>query len=178
MAVEKSRHSAIELAIAVTKLLLLACALPLIAASVAGYSPAPALALLMSTFIIEYGAAPVGLGLKFHPLYVLFTLCCVALGVTLFIFDIIDILGGHSERVKRFLERSAERGRNSRILARYGIYGLVPCVMTLGFYACPPVSCIFGWNRGLSVLLIMAGFAGVSVATILVTLGVFGLFSG
>lgn len=169
-------HYALHIAYAAGKLLLLAVALPLLPAWVLGFSLPAVLALIGSTFIIEYGAAPVGLGLGLNPIYVLFTLTSIALGVTLFLFDILDTLGEHSKRVRGFLERSAQRGKASSLLSKYGIYGLVPCVMTLGFYVCPPVACVFGWNRDLSLVLILAAYTGISVATILLTLGVFDLF--
>ena len=170
------KHPAGILVAATAELLVLAGVLPFLGAFVLGYSPAAVAALVASAFIIEYGAAPVGLALGLSPLYVLVVLCSVALGVTLFLFGIIDAAGEHSERVQRFLAWSAEKGRKSRILARYGIYGLIPCVITLGFYVCPPVAGVFGWRRDLSVLMIMAGFAGIAIAMILLTAGIFDLF--
>jgi hypothetical protein len=161
---------------AVLKLVLIGIALPLLPLLVLDIPLPAALALMGSTFVIEYGAAPVGIGLGLHPVYVLVVLTCVAVAVTLFLFDIIDTLGEHSERVKGFLDRSAELGRKSGMLSKYGIYGLVPCVMTLGFYACPPVACVFGWKRDLSLLMIMAGYIGISIATVLLTMGIFDLF--
>jgi hypothetical protein len=173
---EALSHYAGHIAVALAKLLLLAVALPLLFTFLFGLSLPATLALIGSTLVIEYGAAPVGIGLGLHPIYVLFTLTCIAFGVTLFLFDILDTLGEHSERVAGFLKRSEERGRNSPILSKYGIYGLVPCVMTLGFYVCPPISCVFGWKRDLSILMIMTGYTGISIATILLTLGIFDLF--
>jgi len=161
---------------AVLKLVLIGIALPLLPLIVLDIPLPAALALMGSTFVIEYGAAPVGIGLGLPPAYVLFMLTCIALGVTLFLFDIIDTLGEHSERVKTFLDRSAKLGRKSTMLSKYGIYGLVPCVMTLGFYACPPVASVFGWKRDLSLLMIMAGYTGISISTVLLTLGIFDLF--
>lgn len=175
---DERKHPAGIIAVAIAKLLVLAGILPFLGTFVLGYSPAATTALVASTFIIEYGAAPVGLALGLPPLYVLFVLCSVALGVTLFLFGIIDALGEQSARVRGFLARSAERGEKSRILATYGIYGLIPCVMTLGFYVCPPVAGIFGWRRDLSVLMIMAGYTGISIATVLLTLGIFDIFLG
>jgi hypothetical protein len=92
-------------------------------------------------------------------------------------FDIFDTLGEHSGRIANFLARSGERARKSKILSKYGIYGLVPCVMTLGFYACPPIVWVFGWRRDLSILMTMAGYAAISIVTILVSLGIFDLLS-
>lgn len=164
-----------HLAGAVVKLLLIAIALPLLPAIVSGEPFAAVLALMTSTFVIEYGAAPIGIGMGLTPLYVLLVLTCIALGVTLFLFDIFDMMGEHSQRVARFLNHAGERARQSKILSKYGIYGLVPCVMTLGFYACPPVAWVFGWRRDVSILMIMTGYIAISVVTVLISLGIFDL---
>jgi hypothetical protein len=92
-------------------------------------------------------------------------------------FDIFDTLGEHSERIANFLAGSGERARQSKVLSQYGVYGLVPCVMTLGFYACPPIAWVFGWRRDLSILMTMAGYAAISIVTILVSLGIFDVLS-
>jgi hypothetical protein len=97
----------------------------------------------------------------------------VALGITLFLFDIFDTLGRHSGRVATFLTRSEEKVKQSRFISNYGIYGLVPCILTLGFYVCPPVSWALSWRRDQSVILIMGGFIAISAILIVVTLGLF-----
>ncbi len=138
--------------------------------------PIPAtLALITSTLIIEYGAGPIGLGLGLHPAFVLLDLTSVALGVTLFLFDIFETLDRHSGRVARFLERSEAKVKESALISKYGIYGLVPCVLTLGLYVCPPVSWALVWRRDHSLLLIMGGFIAISAILILVTLGLFSI---
>ncbi len=138
--------------------------------------PVPStITLISGTLVIEYGAAALGVGLGLPPLYILYVLSCVALGVTLTLFGIFDLLGKHSERVSRFLEMSSARAERSVFLKKYGSYGLVPCVITLGFYVCPPVSWVLGWPRARSVILIMAGYITISVVTILATLGFFAI---
>jgi hypothetical protein len=151
----------------------LAVVLPLAPAFVFNIPVASVLALIASTIVIEYGAAAVGVGMGLPPHYVLFALACIALGVTLTLFDIFDLLGRHSERVSGFLAKSSERAGRSVFLKKYGIYGLVPCVITLGFYVCPPVSWVMGWPRSTSILLIMGGYIGISLVTILATIGFF-----
>jgi hypothetical protein len=162
-----------DLAMTITKGILLAIILPLAPALLFNFPLPSVLAFIASTFVIEYGAAAVGVGVGLPPLYILFALTCVALGVILTLFDIFDLLGRHSERVLRFLAGSSERAGRSVFLKKYGIYGLIPCVITLGFYACPPVSWVMGWPRQKSILLIMGGYIGISVVTILVTTGFF-----
>jgi hypothetical protein len=160
---------------AVIKFILVAIALPLLPALAFRESLASTLALMTSTFVIEYGAAPIGIGMRLHPLYVLFVLTCIAAGVTLFMFDIFDMMGEHSERVARFLQHAGERAGKSKILSTYGIYSLVPFVMTLGFYACPPVAWVFGWSRHKSILMIMTGYVAISVVMVLISVGIFDL---
>jgi uncharacterized membrane protein len=164
-----------HLAGAIVKLLLIAIALPILPVIVFNEPFAPVLALMTSTFVIEYGAAPIGIGMGLNPFYVLFVLICIAVGVTLFLFDIFDMMGEHSERVARFLDAAGTRAKKSKILSKYGIYGLVPCVMTLGFYACPPIAWVFGWRRDISILMIMTGYCSVSVVTVLISMGIFDL---
>jgi thiol:disulfide interchange protein len=149
--------------------------LPLVPAFTGTIPLTSALALITGTFVIEYGAAALGIGLGLPPLYILYVLVCVALGVTLTMFGIFDVLGVYSKKVSRFLKKSEERAGRSLFLKKYGMYGLVPCVITLGFYACPPVSWVLGWPRNRSILLIMAGYITISIVTLLVTMGFFSI---
>ena len=160
---------------AIVDVLVLVFVLPLCTAFLLNISLPSTVALITGTLIIEYGAAPIGIGLGLHPVFVLYVLVCVALGVILALFDLFDVLGEHSERVSGFLKRSSERAEHSAFLTRYGVYGLVPGVMILGFYICPPVSWILGWPRTRSILLIMAGYITISIVTILATMGIFSL---
>ena len=166
-------HFLRQMSITITRGLILAVILPIAPAFIFNMSIASTLALITATFVIEYGAAAVAVGLDLPPLYILYVLTCVALGVTLTLFDIFDLLGVHSKKVSRFLKKSEERAGRSMFLKKYGIYGLVPCVITLGFYVCPPVSWVLGWPRGRSILLIMAGYITISIVTILATMGFF-----
>jgi len=160
---------------AIIKALVLVVVLPLTIAFFFTIPLPSTLALITSTLIIEYGAAPIGLGLGLPPVFVLCVLVCVALGVTLVLFDIFAIMGEHSEKVSRFLKKSSDRAKQSSFLTKYGIYGLVPGVMTLGFYVCPAVSWVLGWPKTRSILLIMAGYISISIITILATMGIFSL---
>lgn len=150
--------------------------LPLPAAFITGRSLPVTAALMGSTFIIEYGAAPVGIFGGLDPFFVLFVLCCIALGVTLLLFSLCGTLEGHWPRFARFLARSRKRAQSSTLLAKYGIYGLVPLVMVLGFYVCAPAACIFGWRRGPAMALIMAGYIAACTVTILLTRGAIMVF--
>lgn len=154
---------------AISKGVMLALVIPLATALFFVIPTMPTLVLIGTTLLIEYGAAPVGVGLGLPPLFVFFVLACVALGVILVLFDIFDSIGDHSERVRTFLERSRKRAADSAILAKYGIYGLVLVVLTLGFYICPPIVWVCGWDKKRSILFTMAGYCLVSAILILVT---------
>jgi len=160
---------------AIAKCVGLVLVLPFAAASLFSQSLPATIAVITSTLIIEYGAAPIGIGLGLHPAFVLLVLTSVALGITLFLFDLFDTLGRHSKRVAQFLARSEEKVKQSTILSRYGMYGLVPCVLTLGFYVCPPVAWALAWRRDYAVLLIMGGFIAISAILVLATLGLFSI---
>jgi len=160
-----------QLDVAVGKFLLIAIILPMIPAFILDLPAGSTLALMASTFIIEYGAGPVGTGLGLPPVFVLWVVVCVALGITLLLFNILDALAGHSARVSAFLAPSEERAKRSKLISRYGIYGLFPGAMILGIYVCSPVSRILGWNRRYSVVLIITGYAVAATVTILATIG-------
>jgi uncharacterized membrane protein len=164
-----------DLCPAITRGFLLAIVLPLIPVFLFGFPLSSGLALISGTLIIEYGAAALGIGLGLHPIYILYVLACVAFGITLTMFDIFDILGENSTIVSRFLKKSEEKAHRSELLTKYGILGLVPCVIIFGFYVCPALSRILGWRRDLSIFLIMVGYIFISVVTLLATIGFFRL---
>ena len=165
-----------QLGIAIAEFLLLVFALPIIGALLLAVSIPATIALITTTLLIEYGAAPVGIGLGLNPFFVLTVISSVAAGVILLLFGIFDTLGTQSERIARFLDRSKNRAERSKLFAKYSIFGLVPCVMILGFYVCPAVSWVLSWHRNYSILLTLAGYVMISTVTILATLGIIGIF--
>ncbi|OPX62589.1 MULTISPECIES: small multi-drug export protein [unclassified Methanoregula] len=152
-------------------------ALPVPAAIVTGRSVPVTLALVGSAFVIEYGAAPVGILGGLDPLFVLFALSCIALGITLLLFGLCGTLEERWPRFARFLERTRAKVQGSTILAKYGVYGLVPLVMILGFWVCAPAACISGWRRDLATVLIMTGYIIACIVTILATQGAIGILT-
>ncbi|NMB79138.1 MAG: hypothetical protein GYA23_08600 [Methanomicrobiales archaeon] len=152
---------------AISKGIMLILVIPLAVALLFAIDTIATLGLIGTTFVIEYGAAPVGVGLGLPPLFVFFVLTCVALGVIIALFDIFDSVSDHSERVRKFLERSKKRADASIILSKYGIYGLVVVVLTLGFYICPPIAWVCGWDRKQSILYTMAGYCLITAALII-----------
>jgi hypothetical protein len=166
-------HYLRDLIITITRGIVFIGILPFVPALLFNIPVPSTLALISGTLVIEYGAAALGVGLGLPPYYILYVLTCVALGVTLTLFGIFDLLGMHSARVSRFLEKSSGRAGRSVFLKKYGIYGLVPCIIIFGFYVCPPVSWVLGWPRVRSVVLIMAGYITISIVTIFATMGFF-----
>lgn len=154
---------------AISKGVMLALVIPLATALLFAIPTMPALVLIGTTLVIEYGAAPIGVGLGLPPVFVFFVLTCVALGVILLLFDLFDSIGDHSERVRRFLDRSRKRAADSAILAKYGIYGLVVVVLTLGFYICPPIAWVCGWDKKRSILYTMIGYCLITAVLIIFT---------
>ena len=163
---------------AILQCVLFVLVLPLGTALCLDLSPLLTLALISSTLVIEYGAAPVGIALGLPPAFVLFVIVIVALGVILLLFALFEILGERSERIARFLKNARTRVTASPFLTRYGIYGIVPGVILLGIYVCPPVSWVLGWRRDHAIILMMAGYVAVSLFTILISTGIIHLITG
>jgi hypothetical protein len=149
----------------------LALVLPIVSAYLLGLSPASTFALIASAFLIEYGAVPIGIGIGLPPIYVLCAAISIEAGIFLGIYGIIDTLGETSDRVAGFLEKTKTIAGRSRMFARYGILGLFPCEILIGVYICAPVSRLFGWQKGRSFAITMAGYGVAALVTTLATLG-------
>ncbi len=128
--------------------------------------------LVIATFTIEYGAAAVGLAIGLPPGYVLTVMASTAFSISMIAFCILDGLGARSPRVAAFVDRTHRKYGSSRMLQRYGPYALIPGVMTVGLYVCPPLIWILGWDRRRSILLMMLGFIASAAATLLAAMGV------
>lgn len=115
------------------------------------------LALVGSTFLIEYGAVIPGIALGIGYLPTIVIISAVALSVILTSLELFDTLEKESDRVKNFLE-AIEKGRITGFVSKYGIWGLLPGIAVLGFYVCPGISWIFSWKRCYSVVLMLTGF--------------------
>ncbi|MDI6719730.1 MAG: hypothetical protein QMD46_08985 [Methanomicrobiales archaeon] len=152
--------------------------LPLILSQICGISVPLTCSLVVSTFTIEYGAAAIGLASGLPPGYVLIVMASSAFSVILFSFSVLDALGERSPRVAAFIERAQRKYGSSRMLRRYGLIALVPGVMTVGLYVCPPLIWILGWNRRQSILLMMLGFLASVAATLLTAMGVLTVLPG
>ena len=144
---------------------------PIMVSLVCGIPPSAIVALVGSAFLIEYGAVIPGiaLGIGFFPIIVV--LSSVAFSVILTSLELFDLLARKFQKVGDFLER-VERGRITGIISHYGIWGLVPGILVVGFYVCPAISWIFTWKRWHSVVLMMTGYLISAIAVYLLTTGV------
>jgi hypothetical protein len=155
---------------------LLALVLPIVSAYLLGLSLVSVSALITSAFLIEYGAVPIGIGLGLPALYVLGAVISIEAGIFLGMYGIIDTIGQTSERVAGFLEKTKTIAGRSRMFSRYGILGLFPCEILIGVYICVPVSRLFGWQKGRSFMITMAGYCVAATITTLATLGLIRIF--
>lgn len=152
---------------ALAKGILVAGVLPLLAALVLHIPAGPVLALIGSGLIIEYGAAPVGLALGLSPGFVFFALICTATGIFLCLYDTCESVGQTWEPVQRFLEKSRRFASDTTLVGRYGIIGLIPCVILFGLYVNAPVAWLLGWGKYPALILTTAGFALALAVTVL-----------
>ena len=76
------------------------------------------------------------------------------------------------KRVSNFLSKSSAKARKSKLIYKYGIYGLIPSVVFLGFYICPAIAWVLGWRRDYALILIITGFVFISTIMLLATTGV------
>ena len=81
-------------------------------------------------------------------------------------------MGRKSKKVSNFLSKSREKGQKSKIIQKYGVYGLVLAVPFLGFYVCPAIAWTLGWRKGYAVILIIVGFILISTIVLLVNIGI------
>lgn len=155
----------------------LAFVLPLGAAAALSLPPAPVYGLVASAFLIEYGSIPIGIGLGLPAPYVLCTAVAIEAGIFLGVLGILDTLGQTSERVRGFLARIKTIAARSRMFDKYGILGLFPCEILVGVYICAPAAWLFGWQKGRSFAITMAGYCAAAVGTTLATLGLIRLIT-
>jgi uncharacterized membrane protein len=152
--------------------ILLILILPLLPALIFGYPLMPTLAMIGSSLIIESTAAPVGIALGLSPLFVFYVLVCTEAGIFLCLYDIFDTIGHTSEPVARFLEKSRQYAHGSATIEKYGILGLIPCVILIGVYANAPLTWVLGWREDHALILTIIGYLPMLVITIWLTIGV------
>ena len=150
--------------------------LPLLPVILFKYPLIPTLAVIGSGFLLEYGAAPVGIALGLPPLFVFWVLMCTEIGIFLGLFDIFDSIGHTWPPVANLLERTTQFVRKSTLAERYGIVALIPCEILIGVYANAPVAWVLGWHKYRSLAFTMIGYLPCLVLTILATIGLVGMY--
>jgi len=165
-----------QLARALARGILVAVILPLLLVLLLNIPLAPALTLIGSGFLIEYGAAPVGLALGLSPWAVFAILMCTETGIFLLLYDIFHTIGETSAPVARFLEKTHQYSRSSASVEKYGILALFPCEILVGVYICAPLAWVLGWEEKRSLAVTMAGYIPALIITILLTMGLFRVF--
>jgi len=153
-----------------------ALVLPLVPVFLFGLPLSPALALIGSGLLIEYGAAPVGIALGLSPLFIFYVLMCTEIGIFLGLFDIFDTIGHTYEPVTRFLENTRKTVFQSATIERYGILALVPSEILLGVYINAPAAWVLGWREDHALVLTMAAYCLALVITIFLSIGLFQVY--
>ena len=156
---------------------ILAFGIPISTSYVLGISILKTISLIIATFTLEYLAAAVGIGLGLDPIFTLFVTTCVALSVVLLLITIFDVLGEKSKKVSDFLSKAREKAQKTKVLQKYGVYGLVLAVPILGFYICPAIAWILGWRKDLSISMIITGFVLTSSIILSIGTGILKLIS-
>jgi uncharacterized membrane protein len=151
--------------------ILLILILPLLPALILGYPLMPTLAMIASSLIIESTAAPVGIALGLSPLFVFYVLICTEAGIFLCLYDIFDTIGHTSEPVMRFLEKSRHYADGSPMVQKYGILGMIPCIVLIGVYANAPLAWVLGWREDHALVLTIIGYLPMLVITIWISIG-------
>ncbi len=162
----------IKLAKTITIVTALLLGIPISISQALGIPLSKTLSLIASTFALEYFAAAVGAGLGLNPAFILLVTTCVALSVVLLLLTIFDIVGEKSKKISNFLLKARKKAQKTKILQKYGVYGLVFAVPLLGFYICPAIAWTLGWRRSLAVSMITVGFALASSIVLLVSTGI------
>jgi hypothetical protein len=125
--------------------------------------PGSVLALMSATLILEYGAVFVGTALGMDGAITFIVISLVATGMIFLQFSLFDHAGKSSPRVARFLERVRGKYGTSTVIKKYGVFALVPGMLAVGFYGCPAVTWLLGWDRRIALILMMGTFCCASV---------------
>jgi hypothetical protein len=116
------------------------------------------LTLVTVTLFLEYAAVFIGTAMGMDDAIIFFIVTLVAAGIIYFQLSLFDHLGKTSPRIARFLERTRGKYGSSTLVKKYGIFALVPGILVLGFYICPAVAWLLGWDRKHSLLLMLVTY--------------------
>ena len=158
--------------------LLIAAIAPFIAGFFFMVPPGPVLALMSSTLILEYGAVFIGKALDMDDAIIFIIVTLVAAGIIFFQLSLFDHAGKSSPRVTRFLERTRGKYGSSPFIKKYGVFALIPGILVIGFYVCPAVAWLLGWERRTAFIVMMGTFCAASAFMLPVSAGFIQWISG
>jgi|WetSurMetagenome_2_1015567.scaffolds.fasta_scaffold38930_3 hypothetical protein len=133
--------------------------------------PASVFALISATIVLEYGAVFIGNALDMDNVLILITVSLVAAGIIFFQLSLFDHIGKSSHRVAAFLERIRRKYGSSPYIQKYGVFSLVPGMIVLGFFVCPAVAWILGWDRKTAFIVMTGTFCLASIVLLPVSEG-------
>jgi hypothetical protein len=134
------------------------------------------LTLIGATLVVEYGAVAAGTTLGISPLLNLSVVSSVAFCVFMLSFLILDHLGEHSERIGTYIARFQEKHLSSKSFQKYGIFALLPAIIIAGFYVCPTIAWLAGWNRRGAIGLMLGGYILAAAVSLFLTQNLLGMF--
>jgi hypothetical protein len=146
--------------------------IPFFIGVVAKVSPASTAGLVVATLTIEYSAPVAGLAAGLNPGYTVCTVILVGCGAIGIQYPVFDAMCCRSGRVQGFLDWVRKKYGNSPLIRRYGVLALAPGILTVGFYICPAVSWLFGWDRKISFLIMIAVYSAAATGVLVAGLGI------
>ena len=158
--------------------LVLIVVIPLTFGKLTAVSPESTAGLIITTLVIEYSAPVAGLAAGLSPVYTGMTVILVACGVILLQYSVFDVMCCRSETIRGFLEWTRRKFAGSKLVREYGVLALAPAMLIAGFYICPAISWLFGWNRKISFLIMIAVYSLATAGVLIIGLGIIHLLLG
>ncbi len=162
---------------AAAAILLFIFAIPLVLGIVSRVDSPAVITLIVSTLLLQAGAAAVGLGFGLHPVITLALVTSVAAGIMFAIFELSDLLAARSARFNGLLRKVEEKTKNLDYFQKYGVLILIPIIWIPGIalYGTPIVARLFQYPRMLSVLCMLVGWMVASAVVMAMALGIVSL---
>ncbi len=146
--------------------------MPFAIGTVTTVSPAATAGLIIATLTIEYSAPVAGLAAGLNPAFTLITVIIVGCGAIGIQYPLFDAMCCRSGKIQGFLDWIQKKYANSPLIRRYGVLALAPGILTVGFYICPAVSWLFGWDRKTSFLIMITVYSAAAVGVLVAGLGI------
>jgi hypothetical protein len=155
-------------------ILFLIVVLPVAIGWTAGLSPAQIIGFVVSIFLLQGLAPPVGINLGLPALQLFGILASVATGIILGIFMVCDLSAGKSERIANWIKKIEGTMEKHKFLKTLGEYMLIPIMWVpgIGLYGSPVIAWILGWRSLRAVLLMLTGWL---IACLSVAVGISGV---